>query len=215
MAKIKKGDFIEIEYKGKIKGSDIVFDLTNEEEAKKLKIYNSKVKYGPIIICIGEGQILPGLDKELEGKLVEKDVKIVLTPEQAFGKKNPKLLKVLPIKYFKRDNINPMPGLQVNIDGSIGVVRSNTGGRVVVDFNHPLSGREIEYEVKILKKIDDTEAKIKGYLGLSFGINKYLFKDGKLTIELPQKIDNKLTKAFEDKIKKVISEIKDVEFIVK
>lgn len=62
---LKKGDFIEIEFIGKIKESHIVFDVTNEQDAKKYNLYNPKIKYSPLIICIGENNIVKGLDEFL------------------------------------------------------------------------------------------------------------------------------------------------------
>ncbi|EFK97351.1 peptidylprolyl isomerase FKBP-type, partial [sediment metagenome] len=48
-----------------------------------------------------------------------------------------------------KDSIRPMPGLPVNIDGMYGIIRTVAGGRVIVDFNHPLSGKEIVYNSKL------------------------------------------------------------------
>lgn len=149
---IKKHDFIELTYTGIIQDTQQVFDTTDEKEAKKAHIYNKNMDYSPLIVCVGENQLLPGLDKELIGKDL-KSYTLTLTPENAFGKKNPKLLHLLSQTAFKKQNITPYPGLQVNIDGMIGIVRTVTPGRVIVDFNHPLAGKTLLYKIKLLKKI--------------------------------------------------------------
>ena len=64
MVKVKKGDFVELEYTGKIKLMNKVFDTSDQKIAKTNDIYNEKMKYGPITICIGEKNVLQGLDSE-------------------------------------------------------------------------------------------------------------------------------------------------------
>ena len=134
---INKHDFLELEYSGKIKDTDDVFDTTVEKVAKDNNIFNSNIKYGPVIICVGEHQVITGLDEELIGKDLGKYT-INIPMEKAFGKKDGKLLKLIPLRKFKKEKIQPMPGLQVQVDESTGIVKTVSGGRVIVDFNHPL-----------------------------------------------------------------------------
>ena len=65
---IKKGDFIELDYTGRLKDDKIVFDTTVEETAKASNVYNDKFKYKPTIICVGEAHLIKGLDDFLIGK---------------------------------------------------------------------------------------------------------------------------------------------------
>ena len=104
---IKKGDFVELEYEGKLKEEGIVFDTTSEEAAKKQGIYSQNSTYGTIIVCVGEQQVLPGIDKALEGKETEKEYDIEIAPEDGFGKKRSDLLKLIPTSVFKREKIQP------------------------------------------------------------------------------------------------------------
>ncbi len=157
---IKKNDFIEIEYTGKIKESNKVFDTTSEEIAKKEKIHNPDLKYKPAIICVNQHQVVQGLDEQLINKEINKQYEIEIPPEKAFGKKNPKLIRIISTSPFKKQNLTPYPGLQVNIDGFMGLVRTVTGGRIVVDFNHPLAGRILIYEIKINKLVTDKKSQM-------------------------------------------------------
>ncbi len=161
---LKSMDFVEIDYIGVDKESNRIFDLTSEAEAKKNNILNPKAKYGPIVICIGEKQVLPGLDKFLVGKDVNREYAIDISPEEGFGKKDPKLMRLVPFKIFKKENIRPFPGLQINIDNMIGTIRTVSGGRVIVDFNHPLAGHHLNYKIKINKLITDEKTKIESLL---------------------------------------------------
>ncbi len=156
---ISKNDFVKIEYTGTITETKQVFDTTHKDVAQKEKIYNPKMSYGPIIICVGEKQIIPGLDEELEGKEEGKTYHLKIPSEKAFGKKDPKLLKLIPQNVFLKNQIRPMVGLEVTLENSPGIIRSVTAGRVYVDFNHPLAGKDLSYEVKILEKITDEKTK--------------------------------------------------------
>ncbi|MCD6547819.1 MAG: peptidylprolyl isomerase [Nanoarchaeota archaeon] len=165
---IKKGDFVNIEYTGKYNGK--VFDTTNEEIAKQNGIYSEKTKYGPVTIVVGAGHLIKGIDEALIGKKPGDSFNIKVPPEKAFGKKNPKLLKIIPEKIFKEQKITPMPGMSINVDGIVGNIVSVGGGRVIVDFNHPLAGKELEYDIKINKIVEDKKEKIKALIELYTGI---------------------------------------------
>jgi len=179
---LKENDFIEIDYIAKIKDNGI-FDLTKEEIAKENNVYNKDYKYKPVIICLGKGDILKGLDKKLIGKDIGK-YKIELTPEEGFGKKDGKLIKLVPTKEFTKQNIKPMPGMQMNLDGFIGKIVSVTGGRTLVDFNNPLAGRELEYEVEIKRRVTDKKEQLQGFLDILFKEYKLEFKDEEAIIEV-------------------------------
>jgi len=95
MEKVSKKDFIEVEYTGKIKDGNIIFDTTDEKVAKENNL-EANSDYGPVVICIGEQQLLKGLDKNLEGKDIGKEYDIDIDPEDGFGKKNAKLIQLIP-----------------------------------------------------------------------------------------------------------------------
>jgi FKBP-type peptidyl-prolyl cis-trans isomerase 2 len=215
---LKKGDFIEVEYTGKLKEKGIVFDTTNKETAEKEGIAQPNQVYGPVIVCLGEGHLIKGLDKELEGKQCGKH-SVELPPEKAFGKKSAKLVQMIPLRKFKEQNIQPMPGLQVNIDGHMATIKSVSGGRILVDLNHPLSGRDVIYDVDVKRIVAKAEEKIQALADLSFnqkGI-KVTLKDGVAQLKLSSNIPAELTKTLEDgfgkKASELIPEIKSVKIV--
>ena len=204
---LNENDFIEIDYIARIKDNGI-FDLTNKEIAKENNIYNKDFKYKPVIICLGKGDIIKGLDSKIIGKDIGKYT-IELNPEEGFGKKDGKLIKLVPTKEFTKQNIKPMPGMQLNLDGFIGKIISVTGGRTLVDFNNPLSGKNLVYEIEIKRKITDKKEQLEGFLDI-------LFKDYKLELKDDEAvIDTKISKEMEESLKKEILErvkIKKVTF---
>ena len=214
MEPIKKRDFVEIEYTGKLKEENVIFDTTDEKVAKENKLHNHD--YCPAIICVGEEQLLKGLDKNIEGKEIGKEYDFDIKPEDAFGKKNAKLIQLIPTNKFKQQNIQPMPGVQLNIDGVVGTIKTVSGGRTLVDFNHPLSGKELSYKIKINKKITDDKEKLSGYLKLSLDTKDFeaeiINNNAKISLksEIPKEAKERLSK----KITEIIPNIKKVEFTI-
>jgi len=215
MGKIAKTDFIEIEYTGKLKDENAVFDTTDEKVAKENDL-ESHSGYGSVIICVGEEQLLKGLDKNLEGKETGKEYDIDIKPEDAFGEKNAKLIQLIPTNKFKQQNIQPMPGMQLNMDGVVGTIKTVSGGRTLVDFNHPLAGKDVSYKIKINKKITDDKEKLEGYLKLSLGTKDVELEvnDSNAKIKLKKEIPKETQERLSKKITELIPNIKNVEFAI-
>lgn len=209
---IKKGDFIEIEYTGKLKESQEIFDTTDEVIAKANNLFSERMKYGPVIICIGEKNLIKGLDAHLEGKEPGKTYSFELSPEEAFGKKDPKMIQLVQTSKFRQQKITPFPGLQINIDGMLGTIKTVTGGRTLVDFNHPLSGREIIYDVKIDRIITDKKAQINSILYLTLNITdaEIIVTEKKADI----KIKHELPPNLQDKLKEEIKRLVKLEEVI-
>ena len=195
---IKKGDFIEIDFIGKIKDSGAIFDLTKKDVAEKEKVANKSADYTPRIICVGN---------EAVGKSYEIDLYV----GEAFGRKDVKLIKMLPLSTFKKQDMKPFPGLQVNIDGTFGIIRTVSGGRVLVDFNHPIAGKEIHYDLDIRKEIKDDTVKVKSILkGLLSRDFECSVTDGVANVEMD--MPEQFQKVLEEKICGLVKDIKKVNF---
>lgn len=212
---IKKHDFIEVEYTGKLKDGT-VFDTTSEKIAKENNIYNKKATYGPVIVCLGEKQILPGLDEFLEGKEIGQEYQLELPPEKAFGKKDAQRIRLIPARAFKKTDIEPQPGLQITVDDEAGTILRASGGRILVDFNHPLAGKEVLYQVKVNKKINEPKEKIRSYLELALNLKDFGvdIKEKTATITLPFEMPPELQEKIKEKLTE-ITEIKDIKFVKK
>jgi len=205
--KTKKGDFIEIEYVARTKDDNKVFDLTNKDKAKEFNLYNDKRDYSPIKICLGYNDIIPGLDEALTDKELGK-YNIEIKSENAFGKKDHNLIKLVPNSVFIKQNVRPVHRLMVNIDGFIGIIKSAGSGRVLVDFNHPLAGRDLIYEVEIKRIINDVKEKLESFLNLVSKDIKFKLEKDKVIIDADKKIQDYI----KEEIKKRIKEIKEIEF---
>ncbi|MFH1503036.1 MAG: peptidylprolyl isomerase [Candidatus Diapherotrites archaeon] len=206
---LKKNDFIEIEFTGRIKEGE-VFDSNISDEIKKL---NPNAEAKPFVFSLGNGMFLEEIDNFLIGKEIG-EYEIELSPEKAFGRRNPDLIQRMPIKVFIEHKINPIPGAVFNFDNKIGKVLTVSGGRVMVDFNNPLAGKEIIYKIKVLKKIEDLNEKIKALNDFFFRREfKFEIKDGKLILDA-EKSMVKFIELFKEKYKEILGlnlEIKEIE----
>jgi len=144
MEKIKSKDFIELEFTGRVKEGNI-FDSNIKEDLQKAEL-NTPAK--PFIFAIEEEMFLKSIDEYLIGKETGKDYEIELNPEKAFGKRNPQMVKMVPLKIFKQQQQPPYPGMTFNFDGQIGKIISVSGGRILIDFNNPLAGKTVLYLFK-------------------------------------------------------------------
>ena len=160
---MQKGDFIKVNYIGRLESGEI-FDLTEEEIAKKEKLYNEKMRYGPVPVVLGEGFLVKGLEDAIEHMKIGERKNVKVQPKDGFGERNPQMLKIVNEKEFEKQNLNPKPGMIVDFGGIKGRIQSNASGRVTIDFNNPLAGKVLDYEVEIVEKIDGAENQIKSIL---------------------------------------------------
>ena len=220
---IEKGDFIKINYIGRIKETKQVFDTTYESVAKEHGIYDENVKFKPVPIVVGASHVIPGVDEALIGMEVGEKKTIEVPPEKGYGKRDPKKIRAIPLKEFLKQGIKPVPGTRVNIDNEVGKILSVGAGRVTVDFNHELAGKTLEYEISIEEKVNKDEEKIRYLVELHFSYtdpNEHEIKIengvAKITIPESAKFNSSLiaSKIFTSRdIFNFIEGIKKVEFI--
>jgi len=199
--KLEKNDFIELEFIGRIKDTNEVFDTNIEEEAKKL---NLDFKSRPLIVCLGQNMTLPAIDDFLIGKPIG-DYKLELKADKAFGLRRRELLKTMPVSVFSKQNINPQAGMVFSFDNMLGKITAVSGGRVIVDFNNPMAGKDVIYELKVKRKVDDEKEKVKALMFVFFGKElKYEIKERKLIIEADKGMD-KFILLFSGKFKEILN----------
>ncbi len=213
---IKQHDFVEIEYTGKLKEDGAIFDTTIEKVAKEHGLFDKSSDYSPLVICVGESHILKSLEDQMIGKETGKEYVFSISSEDAFGKKDPKLIQLMPTGKFRQQNIQPVPGLQLNIDGVFGVVKTVSGGRCLVDFNHPLSGKDLLYDVKINKLVDEDKDKLKALLQMKLQVKdaQIELKEGSASIKLSQNVPKESQEEFRKVAGRLLPNVKNVDFTI-
>ncbi len=183
---VLKNDLVELEYSAKSEGQ--VFDTTSAGEAKAAGVFNEKAQYGPVLVAVGKGQVIPGLDEALSSAVEGKATSVTLPTEKAFGPRNPDLVRLVPMSAFREQKIDPYPGLVLEMDGRPARVQSVDGGRVRVDFNSDLAGKPVEYDftVKKIFRTPDEKAKVLAQKLLNADA---VLKDGVVSVTLALKRD--------------------------
>ena len=186
MADAKK--IVRIDYKAYFAEADKLFDTTNADAAKEAGIFNEKVTYAPMAYIVGSNTLYADVDAAIAGAEVGKEIEVTVPCEKAAGARNPRLIELHPIKEFYKNEINPYPGMSVSLGNRSGIVMSvgagrslgnrsgivmSVGaGRVKVDFNSPLAGHDLKFEVTVVEEITDPVEKAKCIMEMDFGTSE-------------------------------------------
>ena len=157
---VKAGDFLLVNWTLKVKESGETVDTTYDAVAKDAHIHREDSTYGPRFIILGEGWLPKGLEDSLVGADVGKQTTVELTPEKGYGNRDPGKMRLVPLRRFRDMRVDPVPGAQIEFDGRPATVRAVGAGRVQVDYNHPLAGRTLIYDVSVEKVLEDEDEKI-------------------------------------------------------
>jgi len=141
---MQNGDFVRLAYTGKIKETGQIFD---------------KAEDAPVIV--GGGYLLPAIDSHLESLTIGHKKSVEIAPNDAFGQRDSKLIKIVPEAEFKKRDVHPVPGMPIEADDMRGRVTAVTSGRVTLDFNHPLAGKVLAFDLEVKSKIENMDDKIK------------------------------------------------------
>lgn len=163
------GDFVKVDYSAWRVADNKLIYTTIKKIAEENNELDKEAKYTPQLIVVGKGNTIRGVEEAVRGMSVNETKKVELAPKDAFGEKDPSLIKVMPLSDFKKRDIEPYAGMQLDIDGAVATVKSVNSGRVVVDANHPLSGEKMLYEIKVLAKLDKDDDRIRA-LAETYGL---------------------------------------------
>ena len=134
-----KGDTVKIEYTGRLKDGT-VFDTTDT--------------HGPLEFTIGEGRILAGVERVVEGMKLDEEKTVSIDQAQAYGPSNPDL--VMDVEKSRLPNIDPQPGQTLKLKSAEGEeivteVIEVTETHVKLDANHPLAGKDLDFTLKLVE----------------------------------------------------------------
>lgn len=117
----------------------------------------------PLAYIHGQGNIIPGLEKALEGKQAGDKLNVKVGPAEGYGVRDDKLLQQVPKRQFGGANLQP--GMQFHAQTSQGHARVVTvvriqGDMVTVDGNHPLAGENLNFDVEVTEVRDATQEEL-------------------------------------------------------
>ena len=165
---VNDGDFVRVNFTGKIKETDEVFDTTYDEIAQEAGIFDENKTYKAIPIVVGGNHLLPAIEEAIKGLEAGDSKHIEVDSDNAFGPRDPKMIQLVPMKEFKKQGMTPYPGMRISAGEGTGKILTVNGGRVKVDFNHELAGKDLVYDVEVCEIIEDNEDKIKSMIELHY-----------------------------------------------
>jgi len=165
----KDGDFLEVEYSAWSGADNSLISTTDEKKARDANIFDKDAHYGPVLVVLGSNSVIKGLDRTLREMAPNELKKFTFKPDEAFGERIPDLVRVMPLAEFRKHDLDPYPGLKVNLDNATAIVKSVNSGRVIVDANHPYAGQDITYEIKIVRHLTSEKDKVKS-LGRTYNV---------------------------------------------
>lgn len=136
---IKNGDMIKVEYTGTLEDGT-VFDTSEGRE--------------PLEFEAGSGQVITGFDNAVIGMEVEEEKKVELPPSEAYGEYDPNLIKKIPMDKLPPGE-EPKPGMVLELRTSDGIgfparITDVTEKEITVDLNHPLAGKTLIFQIKVV-----------------------------------------------------------------
>ncbi len=187
---LKDGDIITLDYEGRTEG--VLFDTTLEKIAKKEDSIVENRVYAPITVVVGDGRLVPGLEKDLKNAKVGKTTEVKISPEDAYGPRDTKLIETMSVSKFRRlcPNAKGFVGEEVNIEGKMGILANVYGSRVRVDFNPGLAGKELTFKYTVNSTIKKVDEKIKALFNMEYPSDedfKIDVKKGVASINLPER----------------------------
>ncbi|MHA2038849.1 MAG: helix-hairpin-helix domain-containing protein [Promethearchaeota archaeon] len=176
--KAEEGDFILVKLTGKTQKGTI-FRVSSDEDAKKAGMYDEKKAeqgmYTPEFVIVGKpGFLNEGLTEIIKEMNYFEKKSVRIPPTKAYGKRDPQKIERMGIAKFRRVNEGKNPELGqefMNKKGQRGVITNVVQGRVIIDYNHPLAGQALDYNVEIIDKIEEFNEKIE-YFMVNKGIPK-------------------------------------------
>lgn len=124
------------------------YTLTNNEG----EVLDSSEGRDPLTYLHGAGNIIPGLEKELEGRVGGDKLQVTVQPAEGYGEIQPALVQEVPRDSFEGvDSVQPGMQFQAQTQGGplLVTVTQVGGDTVTVDGNHPLAGKTLNFDVEI------------------------------------------------------------------
>jgi FKBP-type peptidyl-prolyl cis-trans isomerase 2 len=169
---MEEGTIVHVEYDLYNADSGDLIETTREDIAKEHEVHQEGRTYTPLVCVVGSGNLIPGFEASLLTAEADKDISLEIPPADAYGDKDPEQIETISIDKLLRHVRDPKSlyiGGPVSIEGRQGTLSYLAAGRARIDYNHPMSGRSLKYDYKIVKVIEDKEEKVTALLEANTG----------------------------------------------
>jgi peptidylprolyl isomerase len=140
MAEAKQGDTVHVHYTGRL-ADGTTFDSSQDRD--------------PLEITLGQGAVIPGFEKALQGMAVGDQKTAAIPVEEAYGPRRDELVMDVPRTQLP-EGLDPKPGEQLSMQTPDGqavpvVVAAATDEIIKIDANHPLAGKDLTFDLLLVK----------------------------------------------------------------
>lgn len=165
---VAKGTLVRVDFEAWTEEGEL-FDTTSRDVATSNGKYNPDIVYEPLPVLVGAGRVIPGFDEALTEAEVGKEVDVTIPAEKAFGPKDPTQTETIPLREFQKQEVAPYPGLRFRYQNKMATVVSVSPGRVRVDYNNPLAGKNLRYKFTIVEEVTDPVNKVHAFIESAYG----------------------------------------------
>lgn len=130
-----------------------VFETTDVDVALEEGIYHDHRDFKPLEFRVGEGHVLPGIDRAVHGMTEGETRTVELDPAEAYGERDERDVVTVP-----REEIEERSATTAEVDdlvrsetGDVGWITGVSPETVTVDFNNELAGERVEFEIRLLE----------------------------------------------------------------
>ncbi len=146
---VEEGKFIVIHYTGTFDDGEV---------------FDTSVDRTPLEFQVGSGMVIPGLDKAVVGLAIGDEKDIHIEADEAYGEHDENRKQSYPLADVKQ-SFDPQVGMQIGVQMDNGhqipaTITEVTDTEVVIDMNHPLAGKALNFNIKVLEI--NEEAKYSG-----------------------------------------------------
>ncbi len=137
---VEKGDKLKVEYTGKL-DDGTVFDSSDKQGQ-------------PLEFVLGQDRLIEGFESALEGMKEGEEKDITIEPENAYGERDEKLIQTIPRTQLPEGTeieVGMVLGMQLENGQQIpATVTQVDEEEMTVDLNHPLAGKTLHFQIKVL-----------------------------------------------------------------
>ena len=137
-----------------VDGPDVgaVFETTDVDVALDEGVYHDHRDFKPLEFRVGEGHVLPGIDRAVQDMEAGETRTVELAPEEAFGPRNEDAVIRVPRGEIeaRSDSTAEVDQLVRSDTGEVGWITDVGEDEVTIDFNHELAGECVEFEIRLL-----------------------------------------------------------------
>jgi len=188
---MEEGTIVHVDYELYNGESGDLIETTREAVAKEHEMHQEGRSYSPMVCVVGAGNLIPGFEAALAEAKVDKETEVTIEPADAYGEKDPQQIETISIDKLIRAVQDPNAlyiGAPVNIGNRQGYLSYLAAGRARIDYNHPMAGKTLKYNFKIVKVVEGKEDQVTALLESNTGHSDFgvSFDGDDLNIVLPQ-----------------------------